>query len=297
MHKKLNILLALLLAGISAISLPAQAVHATSPYDETIVPASSWEVTASSLNTYPVNLAESITNISDTQQRTACEAVYSKFMQMDYRHYQLYQPSRYSAETYARVSGTSEAPGETQWNTEGNIKRAYSLWHNYVSFQLRYENGHVVPFECGDGTNNDYVYMTYAMRWDDGYTVAYPYITQNFHVDYPSGYDGESIPWNTIGGEITGNVQCANTSNVITAVHVNASSGLDGNAKITDDGIGGKNYRYYLSEESPYSVVVLCDGDSFYGPTVQSDFYYYYNWACTWTTPGQNPNLGICAAA
>lgn len=295
MLRKLHLVLALLFIAISA--MPAKTAHATSAYDTTVVSAGAWEVTAPSYNTYTADLAEAISNISDTQQKTACESVYSKFMQMDYRSYSLHQPSRYSPETYARAFATDEAPGETQWSTSGGMKYAYSLWHNYVSFQLKYESGHIVAFECGNGTNDDYAYMTYAMRWDDGYTAVYPYLTQGFEVDYPSGYTGDSVPSGAIGGLITGNAQCANTSNIISAVHINAQSGLDGNAKITSDGIGGKNYSYYLSEESPYSVVVLCDGDTFYGPTVTSDYYYSYNWDCAWTTAGQNPTMPICVAA
>jgi hypothetical protein len=59
---------------------------------------------------------------------------------------------------------------------------------------------------------------------------------------YPSGYEGDSIPFNSQGGLITGNVQCANTNNIISNVWVNSQSGMDGNAKLTDDGSGGKNY-------------------------------------------------------
>jgi hypothetical protein len=297
MRRKLYLLLALFFIGVSAISTPAKTAHATSAYDTTVLPASVWQVENSGGIPYTASLAQAIDNVSDTQQKTACQTLYSKFMQMDYRYYAVYQPSRYSAESYARAFATDETPGETQWSTSGDMKYAYSLWHNYVSFQLKYENGNVVAFECGNGTNDDYAYMTYAMRWDDGYTAVNPYLAQGFDVDYPSGYAGDSVPSESIGGLITGNVQCANTSNIISAVHINVQSGLDGNAKITDDGLGGKIYRYYLSEESPYSVAVLCDGDTFYGPTVNSDFYHYHNWDCVWTTPGQNPSLGICAAA
>jgi hypothetical protein len=214
---------------------------------------------------------------------------------MDYRSYDVYQPSRYSTVSYARAFATDETPGETQWSTVGDMKYAYSLWHNYVGFQLKYDNGEVVAFDCGQ--SDGYANITYAMRWDDGFTTLREYLTQGFQADYPSGYAGDSIPSGSIGGLINGNVQCANTNNIISAVHINAQAGLSGNAKITDDGIGGKNYRYYLSEEAPYSLTVLCDGDSFHGPTVESNFYDSYNWVCTHTTPGQNPNLNICAAS
>lgn len=291
--------------GISVLALTfilslliSPIVSATSIYDATVVSAGSWSVTNSSGSTYTADLAQAINNVSDQQYKENCVATYSIFMQMDYRSYDVYQPSRYSSEKYARAFATNETPPATQWSADGGTKQAQSLWHNYVAFQLKYENGKVVAFECGGTGTGDYSgHVFYAFAFDDGFTPLRPYLTQNFQVDYPSGYAGSSVPSGTIGGQISGNVQCANTNNIISAVHINAQSGLSGNAKITDDGIGGKNYRYYLSEESPYSLTVLCDGDSFYGPTVESNLYYNYNWVCAPTTPGQNPNLNICAAS
>jgi hypothetical protein len=60
----------------------------------------------------------------------------------------------------------------------------------------------------------------------------------------------------------------------------NIQSGVDGGVTITDDGIGGKNYRFYLWNASPYSLTVVCDGDIFYGPTVDVNLYNNYNWVC-----------------
>jgi len=116
-------------------------------------------------------------------------------------------------------------------------------------------------------------------------------------INYPYDYEGSSVPYLYQGATISGNVQCANTNNVISNVLINAQSSVDGDALLTDDGVGGKNYRFFLWGESPYSIVVLCDGDSFYGPTVNTDLYHYYYWACAPTTPGQSPNVNICAAS
>lgn len=105
--------------------------------------------------------------------------------------------------------------------------------------------------------------------------------------NYPLAYEG--LP---IGYRIQGNVTCANSNNVISAVHINVQNGSDKNAIISDDGNGGKNYFHYLTDEGPYSVVVVCDGDPFYGPTVNANFGYLYHWVCT-TTGDQN----YCAAS
>lgn len=122
-------------------------------------------------------------------------------------------------------------------------------------------------------------------------TINYPDDT------HPNNYEGVSVPYFYQGATISGNVQCANTNNVISHVIIDTQSSIDGDALLTDDGVGGKNYRFFLWDSSPYSLVVVCDGDSFYGPTVDTNLYYHYNWACAPTSPGQNPNLRVCAAA
>lgn len=122
------------------------------------------------------------------------------------------------------------------------------------------------------------------------------FFTASSNIEYPVDYSGDSIS-SAPGGVVTGNVQCANTNNIISAIQVNVQSGLDGNATITDDSNGGKNYSYYLAEENPYSLIVICDGDPFYSPTVNADLYDHYDWVCVPTTPGQDPNMNICAAS
>lgn len=120
----------------------------------------------------------------------------------------------------------------------------------------------------------------------DSDSVKNNYIETNYP-NHPAGYAGRPV-----GYHIKGNVKCANSSNVISAVHVNVQNGPDRNALISDDGDSGKNYSHYLAEESPYSIVVLCDGELFHGPTVNTDFGREYYWVCT-TTGGQN----YCAAS
>lgn len=281
----------IVIAALFSVFLP-NLVSATSSYDEVINTPTNWEVVDSNSTPHTTNPVQAIDNISNTQQKEACEAVYSKFMQMDYRVYDVSQPSRYDTTKYARAFATDEAPGQTQWSTAGQTKSAYALWHNYVSFQLKYENNKVVAFDCADNTDDQYVNYTYALTWDDGFTGLQAHHTEGFQLAYPSGYEGDSVPSGSIDKLITGNVQCANTNNIISAVSVNAQTGMDGNAKITNDGVGGKNYRFYLSEESPYSLTVLCDGDPFYSPTVDVDLYYNYNWVCT-----PAGDLNVCAAS
>jgi hypothetical protein len=136
----------------------------------------------------------------------------------------------------------------------------------------------------------------FGQTWSNATGTALGFFATN-PPDYPSGYSGSSIPTYFQGGIISGNVQCANTSNVISNVLIDTQSSVDGNALLTDDGTGGKNYRFYLWDESPYSLTVMCDGDAFYSPIVDTNLYYYYHWACVPTTPGQNPNFRICAAS
>jgi hypothetical protein len=125
------------------------------------------------------------------------------------------------------------------------------------------------------------------------------FFTYTDYPNYPSGYDGDSISSFQQGGIITGNVQCADSSNVISDIGINVQSGVDGGATITDDGIGGKNYRFYLWNASPYSLIVVCDGDIFYGPTVDVNLYNNYNWVCVPTSVSEDPDvkLGTCAAS
>jgi hypothetical protein len=196
------------------------------------------------------------------------------------------------------------------WNTDDSLplqwsgsssKSVYALVGNYVSITClgNYQGGAgkigVATIFIADETET----IRAAPVSNDLPDTFSPYaaIDRNLFVNsnmpnYPTGYEGGGIQSGSVIIPVTGNVQCANTNNVISAVQVNAQSGMDGNATITDDGNGGKNYRYYLSEESPYSLIVLCDGDPFYGPTVNSNLYSPYNWVCTHAN-----DLDVCAAS
>lgn len=267
---------------ILALSPLASKVFATSAYDTVVQLAPSWEVIDNYGNSQTTNIEDAIANVSNTTTRENCEDVYAKYVQMDYRVYVLLQPSRYDTSTTAMVFATNDLPGETEWNGDLANKYARAIFHNFVGIYLKWDstNSEVVADQCADGTNNSNVYITYAQRFNDGFTVQRPYLAEGFSLDYPTGYEGDTVPSASRTGLIQGSAICANTNNVISAVYINAQSGLDGDAKLSDIGDGAVSYSYYLSEESPYSIVVLCDGDPFYGPTVNSDFYDTYNWAC-----------------
>jgi hypothetical protein len=122
--------------------------------------------------------------------------------------------------------------------------------------------------------------------------AVYNYYIRTDNPNYPSGYAGTIVPFDSTQGYIHGNVQCANDQNIITNILVDANTGIDGEALIADDTMNGKNYSYYLTEDSDYRLVVICDGDSFYGPTVDVDHYNSYNWICTYID-----SEPICAAS
>ncbi len=103
-----------------------------------------------------------------------------------------------------------------------------------------------------------------------------------YDVDYPSGYEGNSVPTGMGPVPITGNVQCGYGNDQITAVQVDVDSGVDGLATLSDDGIGGKNYAYYVSESNPeYQLSVTCSGSAFLTPASLTGN--NYSWVCTVT--------------
>ena len=87
-------------------------------------------------------------------------------------------------------------------------------------------------------------------------------------------------------GTITGDVQCFYGNNHVDGVWVDASSGTDGFASLSDDGYGGKYYSYHLSQSSNYTLHVGCGntsqswGATFYTPTVSGQS---YNWVCSYS--------------
>lgn len=122
--------------------------------------------------------------------------------------------------------------------------------------------------------------------------AVYNYYIRTDDPNYPSGeYEGTTIPFDPAQGHIHGNVQCANNQNNITNISIEANTGIDGEARLADI-TGGKSYSYYLTEDSHYRLVVTCDGDSFYGPTVDTDHYNDYNWICTYVD-----SEPVCAAS
>ena len=64
-------------------------------------------------------------------------------------------------------------------------------------------------------------------------------------------------------GTISGSVQCFYGNNAVVGVWVDATSGKDGWASISNNGYGGKNYSYTLSQGSTYKLHVGCSGNAF----------------------------------
>ncbi len=122
--------------------------------------------------------------------------------------------------------------------------------------------------------------------------AVYNYYIRTDDPNYPPEYDGTLVPFNPAQGYIHGNVQCANDQNIITNILIDANAGVDGQASMSDDAMNGKDYSYYLTEDSDYRLIVVCDGDSFYSPTVDTDHYNGYNWVCTYVD-----SEPICAAS
>lgn len=118
------------------------------------------------------------------------------------------------------------------------------------------------------------------------------FFTYTNHPNYPSSYEGERL-----GYEIQGNVICADPGANLSAVRITAQEEPDRNVVLSDGGSGSKNYNHSLLREEPYSLVAICNGEAYYGPTISDNFSYNYHWICTKTTPGQNPNLNVCAAS
>lgn len=88
-------------------------------------------------------------------------------------------------------------------------------------------------------------------------------------------------------GTISGSVQCFYGNNAVVGVWVDATSGKDGWASISNNGYGGKNYSYTLSQGSTYKLHVGCSGTpSNWGATMKTPVVNgnYYDWVCSYTT-------------
>jgi hypothetical protein len=264
--------------------IPHDVVKAISDYDNVVQPAISWKAYDGYGAPYDIDIQDAIDNVTNSAAREDCQDIYVKLSQMEYRYFGLIQWSRYSDAKDARIFASNSQPDTTTWSTEGPTKRAHASWEDVVMISVTYDqdSSEVVANACSDaaGTSPD---VTFAMRWNDGFTVERPFVTEGFQVDYPLGYEGYSVSNANRTGLIQGGVTCANTNNVISHIQVNVNSGLSGSAKLTSDGSGGKNYQYYLTEEGPYALVVTCDGDPFFSPTVSTDLYLSHQWACTVT--------------
>lgn len=86
-------------------------------------------------------------------------------------------------------------------------------------------------------------------------------------------------------GTISGSIQCGYGNNQVVGVWVDAASGTDGWATTWNNGLGGKNYSYNLSQSSSYTLHVGCGGtpqnwgSSMTAGPVSGQ---YYDWVCTY---------------
>ena len=86
-------------------------------------------------------------------------------------------------------------------------------------------------------------------------------------------------------GTITGSIQCAWGNNQVVGVWVDATNGKDGWASTWDNGYGGRDYSYNLSQSSSYTLHVGCGGTSqSWGSSMKAgpvNGQHYY-WYCTY---------------
>lgn len=104
----------------------------------------------------------------------------------------------------------------------------------------------------------------------------------NINANLPIGYAGAAIQTAPAMPAVNGDVQCAYGNNTITNVAVVPITGAAGSAFLTNDGVGGQDYKYFLSEDSPYQLAVTCDGTTFLSSIVSTNLYDTYNWMCTY---------------
>ncbi len=285
-------LLAIMSLSILGSSFAASVVSATSPYDDAIQVASTATLvspnTSQTKNISNSWLSEMLSATDYSAVGSTCSGAVSEIQSLNYAlgHtlgvstfnydglnargvYIYWQTSggqigvndtgtKHQAMAYDGANVTSGSGGSGNggsaflWiENTGNINAACDL----TAYQL---SQNVISDNAANGTK---IYFT------------------NWPVNKPSGYSGLTVPSSTPGGIISGNVQCIH-ANAITNVLINAQSGPDGNAVISNDGNGGVNYYFNLVEASDYSLIVLCNGSSFYGPTVNSGYYDSYNWYC-----------------
>ena len=101
---------------------------------------------------------------------------------------------------------------------------------------------------------------------------------QSVPVNYPSGYAG-----NLVNKPIDGNAICTWGSQEITDIQIETANSQDGGALLSDGGIMGTHYSYYLTDpDDTYQINVLCDGHVALGPTVANTASSSLNWGCAY---------------
>lgn len=179
------------------------------------------------------------------------------------------------------ISWTEDASLSLTWSGNYVFASGDSTYHNVL---LRNKNAQTVGTDCspyailnGGGA----VSSTQPSGSDDTYKNLFVYSDS---LNIPTGYAGPSINTTPTGPiEVSGIVHCAYDTGIITNIHVSPSSGVAGDATLTDlsDGLDGVSYRYHLSEVSSYYLEVDCGGSNSYNtPIVNTSTSTQHNFAC-----------------
>ena len=273
--------LSLIVGVVSVLSFsltPITSVFATSGYDNTINALSDLKYNDTNEGVY------SIANTWRTHFKNACGAtVYNDFLaSLDGGAYAVTQEG--TDDDYGVTVIWSKPdhaiPDSGFYNANGGTIKYLATdpgWQGKARFHFNSTSDQEV---CGYSTvafNNPYG-STLDREADDSQLGVFK---SSYEVNYPSGYEGQTVPFGSMIYPIIGNVQCGYGNNQITIVSVDVTSGIDGSATISSDGNGGKYYSYYLSEDSPYTLHVECDSSQFVSPLVDDNLYDNYNWVCT----------------
>lgn len=274
--KKFKLYLMLVSAALLS-ALPASSTFATSIYDDSLV-------TTSNLLYYGDDWNDTIDVSSTwrTHMRAACgSTVYSDFLgALNGGAWAVSQVSDGGygiAVTWSKPDNTLPDTSFYSYGTDkwlgvspGYYGRAVFSYNSYLDQDV-----------CQYSTTASY----HSNNWEavlsqENWTSPYGLFQSTYDIEYPTGYEGDTVPIG-VANPIVGTAQCGFGNNTITKISIDAQSGVDGDAVIWNDSSGGKNYSYYLSEDSPYQVKVECDNSIFLSPLISSSLYYNYSWACT----------------
>lgn len=276
--KKLLLMIAAVTA-LSSLSPFGNVAMATSPYDD------AYNLT-SDLTLYNQSCGGTRQNYSLDRDGLINFLVNDPQYGSSFKNALLY--GRYGISNYTKAS--EYAPGQYENNIAVFWSEDNSLSMNWTTFS---SNQHII-YPSGSITTvliYAYGYSCSLDAYNPG-TVAISSNTaggsvKNYYIrtdypNYPSEYEGTKVPFDPSSGRIQGTAECISEGDgIISNVLVEADSGMDGEAKISNYSSTAKEYIYYLTEASDYSIKVMCDGEPYFGPTVDVNHSYYYNWLCT----------------